>query len=89
MDHKLCRENFDVIMKRMYYKKLMEQELVEIQFIKKGKSALNRYCLWYGKVIHPVYDLPETMTVFVRLESLGYGRGGRIVRVPLDHFRIC
>jgi len=89
MDSKLCRENFEVIMNRMYYKKLMQNELVEIQFIKKVKSALNRYCLWYGKVLHPIYDLPDTMTVFIRLENMAHGRGGRIVRVPLDHFRIC
>lgn len=83
MDQKLCRDNFAVIMERMYYRKSKEQQLVEIQFFKKPRSALNGYCLMYGRVMNPIYDLPETLTVYVRLDIQR-----RTVRVPIDHFRI-
>jgi hypothetical protein len=83
MDNKLCRSNYATIMDRMYYQKTKEQKLVEVQFIKKPRSNLNKYCLMYGRVMNPIYDLPETLTVFVRLDIQR-----RTVRVPIDHFRI-
>lgn len=78
----LLRQNYAVVMKRMFFTEPKQEGLVEIQMIKKPRSFLNVHFAARGRVILPVFEVPVNFTVWVRLDSR------RIIRVPLDHFHI-
>jgi hypothetical protein len=78
----LLRENYAIIMKRMFYTPPKQEHLVEVQMIKKPRSFLNLHFPYYGRVILPVHEVPSTYTVWIQLDSR------KIIRAPLDHFRI-
>jgi hypothetical protein len=78
----LLRENYAIIMQRMFYTPPKQERLVQVQMIKKPRSYLNLYYPYYGRVILPVLEVPSTYTVWIQLDSR------KIIRAPLDHFRI-
>jgi hypothetical protein len=82
-DPELCRENYAVIMRKMFYPKAKQERRVAIQMIKKPNSMLNIYFSFYGEIILPVLELPTTYTVWIVLEL-----NRKRIRAPLDHFRI-
>jgi hypothetical protein len=79
----LLRENYAIVMKRMFFTPPKQEHLVEIQMIKKPHSFLNLHCPYYGRIILPVLEVPTTFTVWIKLDI-----SGKIIRAPLDHFRI-
>jgi hypothetical protein len=66
----------------MFFTGPKQEGLIEIQMIKKPRSYLNLHVLAYGRVILPVLEVPMNYTVWIRLDSR------KIIRAPLDHFRI-
>ncbi len=82
-DMELCRKNYELVMHRMFYRKPRQERLVYVKMIKKPHSFLNLYFPHFGQVILPVLELPSTFTVWVRLEL-----SRKVIRVPLDHFRV-